>query len=51
MSARRWLLPALLALTLFLALVSVLLGKMSLTWDMWESDDPITRMVFFATGS
>src|SRR5688572_13170320 len=46
MSARRWLLPALLALTLFLALVSVLVGKMALTWDMWASHDPITRIVF-----
>jgi iron complex transport system permease protein len=46
MSARRWLLPALLALTLFLALVSVLVGKMTLTWDMWASHDPITRIVF-----
>ena len=46
MNARRWLLPALLALTLFLALVSVLVGKMTLTWDMWASHDPITRIVF-----
>jgi iron complex transport system permease protein len=46
MSARRWLLPALLAVTLFLALVSVLVGKMTLTWDMWASHDPITRIVF-----
>jgi iron complex transport system permease protein len=46
MNARRWLLPALLALTLFLALMSVLVGKMTLTWDMWASHDPITRIVF-----
>jgi iron complex transport system permease protein len=46
MSARRWFLPALLAVTLFLALVSVLVGKMTLTWDMWASHDPITRIVF-----
>lgn len=46
MNARRWLVPALLALTLFLALVSVLVGKMTLTWDMWASHDPITRIVF-----
>lgn len=46
MNARHWLVPALLALTLFLALVSVLVGKMTLTWDMWASHDPITRIVF-----
>ena len=46
MKARRWLLPALFALTLFLALMSVLVGKMTLTWDMWASHDPITRIVF-----
>ena len=46
MSARRWLLPGLLTLTLILALVSVLVGKITLTWDMWASHDPITRIVF-----
>lgn len=46
MTARRWLLPALLALTTLLTLVSVLVGKMTLTWDMWASHDPITRIVF-----
>lgn len=46
MNARRWLLPALLTLTLFLTLSSVLVGKMTLTWDMWASHDPITRIVF-----
>lgn len=46
MNARRWLLPALLTLTLFLTVLSVLVGKMTLTWDMWASHDPITRIVF-----
>jgi iron complex transport system permease protein len=46
MNARRWLLPALLTLTALLALASVLVGKMTLTWDMWASHDPITRIVF-----
>ena len=45
-AARRWLIPALLALTAFLAVVSVLVGKVTLTWDMWASHDPITRIVF-----
>lgn len=46
MNARRSLLPALLALTALLAVGSVLVGKMTLTWDMWASHDPITRIVF-----
>ncbi len=46
MNARRWLLPGLLTLTALLALASVLVGKMTLTWDMWASHDPITHIVF-----
>ena len=46
MNARRWLLPALLTVTMLLAVLSVLVGKMTLTWDMWASHDPITRVVF-----
>lgn len=46
MTARRWLTPALFALTALLALASVLVGKTTLTWDMWSNHDPITRIVF-----
>lgn len=46
MTARRWLTPALLAITVLLALASVLVGKTTLTWDMWSNHDPITRIVF-----
>lgn len=46
MTARRWLTPALFALTVLLALASVLVGKTTLTWDMWSNHDPITRIVF-----
>jgi iron complex transport system permease protein len=44
--ARRWLMPSLLALTALLAFGSVLVGKVTLTWDMWASHDPLTRIVF-----
>ncbi|HEX4972321.1 MAG TPA: iron ABC transporter permease [Steroidobacteraceae bacterium] len=44
--ARRWLMPSLLALTALLAFGSVLVGKVTMTWDMWTSHDPITRIVF-----
>lgn len=46
MTAHRWLTPALFALTALLALASVLVGKTTLTWDMWSNHDPITRIVF-----
>lgn len=46
MTARRWLTPALFTLTALLALASVLVGKTTLTWDMWSNHDPITRIVF-----
>lgn len=46
MTARRWLTPALFAITVLLALASVLVGKTTLTWDMWSNHDPITRIVF-----
>jgi iron complex transport system permease protein len=42
----RWLLPALLALVAALALASVLVGKVTLTWGMWSDQDPIIRVIF-----
>lgn len=45
-TVHRWLSPALLALTALLAVASILVGKSTLTWDMWSSHDPITRIVF-----
>ena len=45
-TARRWLMPSLLALTALLAFGSVMVGKVTLTWDMWASHDPLTRIVF-----
>jgi iron complex transport system permease protein len=45
-AARRWLMPSLLALTALLAFGSVLVGKVTMTWDMWASHDPLTRIVF-----
>src|ERR1044071_7438912 len=46
MTARRWLLPALLALVLVLAVLSVLVGKFTLTWDSWAHQDEVTRIIF-----
>jgi iron complex transport system permease protein len=44
--ARPWLLPSLLGLTALLAIASVLVGKTTLTWDLWSNHDPLTRIVF-----
>lgn len=44
--AHRWLSPALLVLTAVLATGSLLVGKTTLTWDLWTNHDPITRIVF-----
>jgi iron complex transport system permease protein len=44
--ARPWLLPTLLALAALLAVASVLVGKTTLTWDLWSNHDPVTRIVF-----
>lgn len=43
--AHRWFLPTLLALTAFLAFASVFVGRTSLSWELWTSDDPVLRTV------
>lgn len=45
-SPHRWLLPTLIASMVALAVVSVLVGKLTLTWDMWSSQDDVTRTIF-----
>jgi iron complex transport system permease protein len=42
----RWLLPVLAITTALLAVASVLIGKLTLSWDMWSSQDAITRTIF-----
>lgn len=44
--SQRWLHPALLVLVASLAVVSVLVGKITLTWHMWSDQDPIARIIF-----
>jgi iron complex transport system permease protein len=44
--ARRWLFPALLLLVAVLAITSILVGKVMLSWDLWTAEDPITRIIF-----
>ena len=42
----RWLLPALTGCAVLLTIASVLIGKLTLTWDMWSSHDLVTRTIF-----
>lgn len=42
---RRWTTPALLLLVVALALASVLVGKVTLTWDIWSRQDPVSRVI------
>ncbi|MGD9600141.1 MAG: FecCD family ABC transporter permease [Steroidobacteraceae bacterium] len=44
--SNRWLLPALVGTVLVLAVLSVLVGKLTLTWDVWANQDPVTRIIF-----
>jgi len=43
---RRWLLPCLLALVAVLTAASMLVGKLTLTWDTWANQDAVTRVIF-----
>ncbi len=45
-AANRWLLPMLIAGTALLAVISVLVGKLTLTWEVWSSQDDVTRTIF-----
>jgi iron complex transport system permease protein len=42
----RWLMPLLIATTALLAIASVLVGKVTLTWALWSAQDEITRTIF-----
>lgn len=44
--SRPWLFPTLLLLVAMLAVASILVGKVSLTWNTWSEQDPITRIIF-----
>jgi iron complex transport system permease protein len=44
-TARRWAIPALLALVVVLAILSIAVGRVTLTWDMWKAQDTISRAI------
>jgi iron complex transport system permease protein len=44
-TSRRWAIPALLALVVVLAILSIAVGRVTLTWDMWKAQDAISRTI------
>lgn len=45
MTSRRWAIPALLALVVVLAILSIAVGRVTLTWDMWKAQDAVSRAI------
>jgi iron complex transport system permease protein len=44
-SARRWVIPALVAVVGVLALLSIIIGRVTLTWDVWAAQDTVSRTI------
>lgn len=45
MISRRWAIPSLLALVVVLAILSIAVGRVTLTWDMWKMQDAVSRAI------
>jgi iron complex transport system permease protein len=45
MTARRWIMPSLLTLVLVLAIVSIVVGRIVLGWNVWLDQDAIGRTI------
>ena len=43
--ARRWAIPALVVLVGVLALLSVIVGRVTLSWDVWAAQDTVSRTI------
>lgn len=43
--ARRWVIPALMVLVVVLALLSIIVGRVALTWDVWSAQDTVSRII------
>jgi iron complex transport system permease protein len=44
-TSRRWAIPALLALVVVLAILSIAVGRVTLTWEMWKAQDVVSRAI------
>ncbi|WP_129776677.1 FecCD family ABC transporter permease [Peristeroidobacter soli] len=45
MISRRWAIPALSALVVVLWLLSIAVGRVTLSWDVWQAQDTISRVI------
>ncbi|MBL8270443.1 FecCD family ABC transporter permease [Steroidobacter sp.] len=45
MTPRPWVIPSLLALVAILAVLSIAVGRVTLTWDVWSAQDAISRAI------
>lgn len=45
MTARPWAIPSLLALVGILTVLSIVVGRVTLTWDVWSAQDAVSRTI------
>lgn len=45
MTARRWAIPSLLVLVAILFVLSIVVGRVTLNWDVWSAQDAISRTI------
>jgi iron complex transport system permease protein len=43
--SRRWAIPALIVLVAILTVLSIVVGRVNLTWDLWMAQDTVTRAI------
>jgi iron complex transport system permease protein len=42
---RRWAIPTLIVLVAILTVLSIAVGRVTLTWDLWTAQDPVSRLI------
>jgi iron complex transport system permease protein len=45
MTARPWVMPSLLVLVAILTVLSIAVGRVTLTWDVWSAQDAVSRVI------
>ena len=45
MTSKRWAMPALVALVVVLTILSIAVGRVTLTWDVWSAQDAVSRAI------
>lgn len=45
MNSRRWVIPALLVVVGILVVLSIAVGRVTLTWDVWSAQDAVSRAI------